>query len=73
MLDRFLAVGHLESAIVFARGEFSLHEDVCAFGETWSDLREALPVSNNRVPLRFIFPFALYRPSRNVSWRPRTW
>ena len=58
MLDRFLAVGHLEGAIVFARGEFSLHEDMCAFGETWSDLREALPVSNNRVPLRFIFPFA---------------
>lgn len=58
MLDRFLADGHLDGAIVFARGEFSLHEEVCAFDETSSGLREALPVGNNCVPLGFVFPFA---------------
>ena len=44
MLDRFLAARHLDRAVVFAGGEFTLHENVCAFGEAWSDLREALPV-----------------------------
>ena len=58
MLDDFIAIGHLGGAIVFARGEFALHENVCAFGQTRSELREALPVGNNRVPLRFAFPLA---------------
>ena len=58
MLDRLLAARHLDGAIVFARGEFALHENVCAFGQSWSDLRETLPVGNNIVPLSSVFPLA---------------
>jgi len=60
LLDRLLAARHLDCAIVFARGEFALHEDVRAFRQSWSDLREALPVSNDIVPLRSVFPFAFF-------------
>ena len=73
MLDRFLAIGQVDGAIVFAGGEFTLHENVCAFGQTRSDLREALPVGNNRVPLCFVFPFAFIVLPESAWSRPRTW
>jgi hypothetical protein len=55
VLDRLLAARHLDDAIVFACSEFALHEDVCAFGQSWSALREPLRVTNDIVPLRFVF------------------
>ena len=54
MLDGLLPAGHLNGAIVFAGGEFALHEDVCAFRQSRSDLRKALPIRNDIVPLGFV-------------------
>ena len=58
MFDGLLAAGHLDGAIVFAGAEFPLDEDMRAFTEARSQLRETLSVSDNVVPLRLILPLA---------------
>ena len=57
VLDRFLAIRHLDGAIILARGEFPLHENVCAFAEAGCKLRKAVSIRDDIVPLGFVFPF----------------
>ncbi len=43
MLDRFLAAGYLDGAVIFAGGEFTLHQDMCALAEARSKLAKPCP------------------------------
>ena len=57
MLDVFaFAGGNLDGAIVFARGQLALHEDVSAFHEPVGQLLEAFAERDDVMPLGLFFP-----------------
>ena len=51
VLDKFFAIRHLNSEIVFADSQLTLHNHLSAFCEARRRLREAVPECDDIVPL----------------------
>jgi hypothetical protein len=55
MLDRLLATGYLDGAIVLAGSDFTLHENVCALAETEELVGQSPARRQQRCAIAFCF------------------